>query len=92
MSGPIDQPFTALLDLEPATLQRQPPPQSQAIEFSFTCAKTTWNSHEPASILHHLVFLTELLQVVAIPHRPRNRHDRQGLPLEQYCTGLGAVR
>jgi hypothetical protein len=119
--------ITALLDLSPALLRRQPPPQSQAIEFAFTYAtthlipvltriwplpddlphaagtgnlsrverwfdesgapalgdldtalafsvinrhfdvadfllqhgadiNTTWNSHEPASILHHLVF------------------------------------
>ena len=119
--------ITALLDLDPALLRRQPPPQSQAIEFAVTYANThlipvltriwplpddlphaaamgnlprvkhwfdgdpppaqqvldtalafavinrhfdvadfllehgadintTWNSHEPASILHHLVF------------------------------------
>ncbi len=120
--------ITALLDLDPALLRRQPPPPSQAIEFAFTYANThliplltriwpvpedlphaagmgnlarvkqwfdkpdtptaqqvldvalafsvinrhfdvadfllehgadintRWNSHEPASILHHLVF------------------------------------
>jgi hypothetical protein len=32
--------ITALLDLNPAILRRQPPPQSQAIEFAFTYAKT----------------------------------------------------
>jgi hypothetical protein len=32
--------ITALLDLDPAILQRQPPPQSQAIEFAFTYATT----------------------------------------------------
>jgi hypothetical protein len=32
--------ITALLDLEPAILRRQPPPPSQAIEFAFTYAKT----------------------------------------------------
>jgi hypothetical protein len=32
--------ITALLDLEPAILKRQPPPPSQAIEFAFTYAKT----------------------------------------------------
>ena len=32
--------ITALLDLDPALLRRQPPPQSQAIEFAFTYAKT----------------------------------------------------
>jgi hypothetical protein len=32
--------IAALLDLEPAILQRQPPPRSQAIEFAFTYAKT----------------------------------------------------
>ena len=32
--------ITALLDLEPAILRRQPPPASQAIEFAFTYAKT----------------------------------------------------
>ena len=32
--------ITALLDLEPAVLRRQPPPPSQAIEFAFTYAKT----------------------------------------------------
>jgi ankyrin repeat protein len=120
--------ITALLDLDPALLRRQPPPPSKAIEFAFTYAtthlvpiltriwplpddlphaagmgnlsrvkqwfdesgvptaqqvldtalafsvinghfdvadfllergadiNTTWNSHEPASILHHLVF------------------------------------
>src|SRR5262249_54984986 len=32
--------ITALLDLEPAILRRQPPPRSQAIEFAFTYAKT----------------------------------------------------
>ena len=32
--------ITALLDLNPAILQRQPPPPSQAIEFAFTYAKT----------------------------------------------------
>ena len=180
--------ITALLDLDPALLRRQPPPQSQAIEFAFTYAtthliplltriwplpddlphaagmgnlsrvkhwfdesgapalgdldnhypyndprarghlqwspptlqqvldmalafavinrhfdvadfllehgadiNTTWNSHEPASILHHLVFAGQL-RLDAIPHRPRHRHDHQGLPLEQYCTGLGALR
>lgn len=30
----------ALLDLDPALLHRQPPPQSQAIEFAFTYART----------------------------------------------------
>jgi hypothetical protein len=32
--------ISALLDLDPAILRRQPPPQSQAIEFAFTYAKT----------------------------------------------------
>ena len=32
--------ITALLDLEPAILRRQPPPPSQAIEFAFTYVKT----------------------------------------------------
>jgi hypothetical protein len=32
--------ITALLDLDPALLRRQPPPQSQAIEFAFTYATT----------------------------------------------------
>jgi hypothetical protein len=32
--------ITALLDLDPAILRRQPPPASQAIEFAFTYAKT----------------------------------------------------
>jgi hypothetical protein len=32
--------ITALLDLNPAILQRQPPPKSQAIEFAFTYAHT----------------------------------------------------
>jgi hypothetical protein len=32
--------ITALLDLNPAIMRRQPPPQSQAIEFAFTYAKT----------------------------------------------------
>ena len=32
--------ITALLDLNPAILRRQPPPSSQAIEFAFTYAKT----------------------------------------------------
>jgi hypothetical protein len=32
--------ITALLDLDPAILRRQPPPQSQAIEFAFTYART----------------------------------------------------
>ena len=32
--------ITALLDLDPALLRRQPPPPSQAIEFAFTYAKT----------------------------------------------------
>jgi len=32
--------ITALLDLTPAILRRQPPPPSQAIEFAFTYAKT----------------------------------------------------
>jgi hypothetical protein len=32
--------ITALLDLDPALLRRQPPPQSQAIEFAFTYART----------------------------------------------------
>ena len=32
--------ITALLDLDPALLQRQPPPPSQAIEFACTYAKT----------------------------------------------------
>ncbi len=32
--------ITALLDLEPAILRRQPPPPSQAIEFAFTYATT----------------------------------------------------
>jgi hypothetical protein len=32
--------ITALLDLDPAILRRQPPPQSQAIEFAFTYATT----------------------------------------------------
>ena len=32
--------ITALLDLNPAILRRQPPPPSQAIEFAFTYAKT----------------------------------------------------
>jgi hypothetical protein len=32
--------ITALLDLDPAILRRQPPPPSQAIEFVFTYAKT----------------------------------------------------
>ena len=44
---------------------------------------TNWNSHEPASILHHLVFVAKPLRVDAIPHRPRHRHDDQGLPLGQ---------
>jgi hypothetical protein len=32
--------ITALLDLGPALLRRQPPPPSQAIEFVFTCGRT----------------------------------------------------
>jgi hypothetical protein len=32
--------ITALLNFDPALLRRQPPPQSQAIEFAFTYAKT----------------------------------------------------
>jgi len=32
--------ITALLDLDPAILRRQPPPPSQAIEFAFTYVKT----------------------------------------------------
>jgi hypothetical protein len=32
--------ITALLDLDPAILRRQPPPTSQAIEFAFTYART----------------------------------------------------
>ena len=32
--------ITALLDLDPAILRRQPPPQSQAIEFAFTYVRT----------------------------------------------------
>jgi hypothetical protein len=32
--------ITALLELDPAILRRQPPPPSQAIEFAFTYAKT----------------------------------------------------
>src|SRR5438045_1925079 len=32
--------LTALLDLDPAILRRQPPPRSQAIEFAFTYART----------------------------------------------------
>jgi hypothetical protein len=32
--------ISALLDLDPAIVRRQPPPQSQAIEFAFTYAKT----------------------------------------------------
>jgi hypothetical protein len=32
--------ITALLDLDPAILRRQPPPASQAIEFAFTYART----------------------------------------------------
>ena len=32
--------ITALLDLDPAILRRQPPPPSQAIEFAFTYANT----------------------------------------------------
>jgi hypothetical protein len=32
--------ITALLDLDPALLRRQPPPQSQAIQFAFTYANT----------------------------------------------------
>src|SRR5207248_1271972 len=32
--------ITALLDLNPAVLRRQPPPKSQAIEFAFTYANT----------------------------------------------------
>ena len=44
---------------------------------------TNWNSHEPASILHHLGLLAEPVRVDAIPHRPRHRHDHQGLPLGQ---------
>jgi hypothetical protein len=32
--------ITALLGLDPAILRRQPPPQSQAIEFAFTYART----------------------------------------------------
>jgi hypothetical protein len=43
---------------------------------------TNWNSHEPASILHHLVSL-QGLRADAIPHRQRHRHDHQGLPLAQ---------
>ena len=31
-------------------------------------------------------------RVDAIPHRPWHRHDHQGLPLEQYRAGLGALR
>jgi hypothetical protein len=33
--------ITALLDLDPAILRRQPPPLSQAIEFAFTYARTS---------------------------------------------------
>ncbi|MGH9238226.1 MAG: ankyrin repeat domain-containing protein [Vicinamibacterales bacterium] len=32
--------ISALLDLDPAILRREPPPQSQAVEFAFTYAKT----------------------------------------------------
>ena len=32
--------ITALLDLDPAILRRQPPPPSQAIEFAFTYVRT----------------------------------------------------
>ena len=182
--------ITALLDLDPAILRRQPPPPSQAIEFAFTYAKThliplltriwpvpddlphaagmgdlsrvkhwfdksgaacagrsrqslslqqrtraeettssgaspaaqqvldtalawsvinrhfdvadfllehganintNWNSHEPASILHHLVFLPNPYESMQLPHRPRHRHDHQGLSLEQHCKGLGTL-
>ncbi len=36
----LDEFITALLDLRPAILHRQPPPKSQAIEFAFTYANT----------------------------------------------------
>src|SRR6185369_3282129 len=35
-----DEFITALLELKPAILRRQPPPPSQAIEFAFTYANT----------------------------------------------------
>jgi len=38
-----------------AVQRRQPPARSQAFEFACTNT-TTWNSHEPASLLHELVF------------------------------------
>ena len=43
---------------------------------------TNWNSHEPASILH-TGLSAEQLRLDAIPDRPRNQHDHQGLPLGQ---------
>ena len=50
--------ITALLDLNPAILRRQPPPPSQAVEFAFTYAKT-----------HLLPVLTRLWPLPAdLPH------------------------
>jgi ankyrin repeat protein len=45
---------------------------------------TNWNSHEPASILHTLVFEDDYEAM-------RFLIDRQALPLGRHCTRLGAL-
>jgi hypothetical protein len=93
--------IVALLDLEPALLRRQPPPRSQAFEFAFTYAKThlipvltrIWPMPDD---LPHAAGMGSLSRVKQwfdeSGARPRHRHDPQGLPLEQYGTGLGTPR
>ena len=51
---------------------------------------TNWSSHEPASILHELVWSQEL-RSHAIPRRPRHRYDDRRLSLGQYRPGLGIL-
>jgi hypothetical protein len=53
---------------------------------------TNWNSHEPASILHHLVFLQNDYEPMQFLIDRGIDMKHQGLPLEQYGTGLGIVR
>jgi hypothetical protein len=70
--------IAALLGLDPAILRRQPPPQSQAIEFAFTYAKT-----------HLLPMLTriwplpdDLPHAAGLGHLPRVKQwfDESGAP------------
>jgi ankyrin repeat protein len=70
--------IVALLDLDPALLRRQPPPQSQAIEFAFTYATT----HLIPVLTRIWPLPDDLPHAAGMGNLPRVRHwfDESGAP------------